>query len=298
MASGRSTSQVKPPPWHEWVVADLFLSELSAGIFLFAALGDLLAPGVYGHASRIGYLVAFPVIVADLACLIADLGDPMRFHHMLRTFKLRSPMSTGVWAISLYAIIAFLGFVLAIADAPHIAFARTLIGAIGIFPALYIGAYKGVLLSATAQPGWRAARWLGAELSTSSGMLGAASLLLIAILISPDLAVYDHNPALIIRYGVLMIFGYRAALFVTLVLNLVATVLVLAQTGRVIAGGFGLARTILFYGLALGAGVILPLIIAVTAEGQAALAAGAVLAMFGALAFRYHLVMMAHEVNA
>jgi hypothetical protein len=129
-------------------------------------------------------------------------------------------------------------------------------------------------------------------------MLGAASLLLIAILISPDPAGYDHNPALIIRCGVLMIFGYRAALIVTLLLSLAATVLVLAQTGRIIAHGFGFARTILFYGLALGAGVILPLVIAVAAEGQAALAAGAVLAMFGALAFRYHLVMMPHEVNS
>ena len=178
MACGRSTSQVKPPPWHRWVVADLFLSELSSGIFLFAALGDLLTPGVYGRVSRIAYLVAFPVIIADLICLIADLGDPMRFYHILRTFKWRSPMSTGVWAISLYAIIAFAAFVLAIADPPQITFARTLIGAIGVFPALYVGAYKGVLLSTTAQPGWKNARWLGAELSISSGMLGAASLLL------------------------------------------------------------------------------------------------------------------------
>ena len=282
MASGRSTSQVKPPPWHGWVIADLFLSELSSGMFLFAALGDVLAPGVYGRASRIGYLVAFPVIVADLVCLIADLGDPIRFHHMLRTFKLRSPMSTGVWAISLYATISFVGCVLAIADAPQIAFARTLIGAIGIVPALYVGAYKGVLLSATVQAGWKDARWLGAELSISSGMLGVASLLLIAILTSAAPAIH----------------GYRAALIVTLLLSLAATVLVLAQTGRVIAHGFGFARTILFYGLALGAGVILPLIIAVAAEGQAALAAGAVLAMFGALAFRYHLVMTPHEVNS
>ncbi len=279
---GRSTSQVKPPPWHGWVVADLFLSELSSGIFLFAALGDLLAPGVYGRVSRIGYLVAFPAIIADLICLIADLGDPMRFYHMLRTFKLRSPMATGVWAISLYAIIAFLGFVLATADAPQIAFARTGIGAVGVFPALYVGAYKGVLLSATAQPGWKNARWLGAELSISSGMLGAASLLLIAILISAGSAVH----------------GYRAALILMLLLELVATGIFLTQTGSVIARGLGFARTILLYGLALGAGVIVPLIITGTAGGHAALAAGAVLAMLGALAFRYRLVMMPHEGNA
>jgi len=282
VAGGRTTSQVKPPPWHGWVVADLFLSELSSGTFLFAALGDVLAPGVYGRVSRIGYLVAFPAIIADLVCLIADLGDPMRFYHMLRTFKLRSPMSTGVWAISLYAAIAFVGFVLAIADAPQLAFARTLFGAVGFFPALYVGAYKGVLLSATAQPVWKDARWLGAELSVSSGMLGAASLLLIAMLISAQSAIHV----------------YRAVLIVMLFLDLVATAVFLAQTGRAIADGFGFARTILFYALALGAGVILPLIIAVAAEEQAALAASAVLAMFGALAFRYHLVMMAHEVNA
>src|SRR5689334_6243066 len=90
----------KAPPWRWLITADLMLSELSAGLFAVAALSNLVADHVYGQVARIGFLMAFPLIVADLCCLVADLGEPLRFHHMLRVFKIRSPMSTGVWAIS------------------------------------------------------------------------------------------------------------------------------------------------------------------------------------------------------
>ena len=60
---------------------------------------------------------------------------------------------------------------------------RLILGGIGIAPALFIGGYKGVLFSATAQADWKDSRWLGAELATSAGLLGVAGLLLTAILL-------------------------------------------------------------------------------------------------------------------
>jgi len=34
--------------------------------------------------------------------LIADLGRPERFHHMLRVAKPSSPMSVGTWILTAY----------------------------------------------------------------------------------------------------------------------------------------------------------------------------------------------------
>src|SRR5581483_6903249 len=100
----------KAPPWHGWVTADLFLLSSAAGTFTVASMMVLLRPWEMDALARAAFLIAFPLMLADLACLILDLGDPARFHHMLRTFKPRSPMSLGVWTISAFSFIAFLAF--------------------------------------------------------------------------------------------------------------------------------------------------------------------------------------------
>src|SRR5215469_13696439 len=156
----------KAPPWHGWVTADTFLLSLATGTFTVAALFVLLRPYEMDAVARIAFLIAFPLMLGDLVCLIADLGDPMRFHHMLRTFKPRSPMSIGVWAISVFSFITFLAFVAAIPEAPQ-ATVR-IIAAVGLLPALVVAAYKGVLFSGTAQPAWRKMRWLGAAFALSA----------------------------------------------------------------------------------------------------------------------------------
>ncbi|MHB8384196.1 MAG: NrfD/PsrC family molybdoenzyme membrane anchor subunit [Candidatus Binataceae bacterium] len=168
----------KAPPWHGWVSADVFLSSLAAGTFIIAALTILARPFMFSALARIAMLAAFPIMLADIVCLLADLGDPMRFHHMLRVFKLGSPMSVGVWAIVVFSMAAFAGFaavMLGLRDS-----AVRIIAAIGLLPALVVGGYKGVLFSITAQPGWRAMRWLGAEFSVSAIAMGTALMLFAA----------------------------------------------------------------------------------------------------------------------
>ncbi|MGH7781492.1 MAG: NrfD/PsrC family molybdoenzyme membrane anchor subunit [Candidatus Binataceae bacterium] len=172
----RARRTTKAPPWHGWVAADVFLSSLSAGTFIVAALAILTRPIMFSTIARIAMLAAFPLILADIICLLADLGDPLRFHHMLRVFKLRSPMSVGVWAIVVFSMIAFAAFAAVILDMRD-PIVRAL-AAIGLVPALFVAGYKGVLFSVTAQPGWRAMRWLGAEFSISATAMGAALMLL------------------------------------------------------------------------------------------------------------------------
>src|SRR4051812_13407100 len=73
----------QPPDWHGLVVWDVFFNALTTGLFLVAAVGELARPGVFGPVAVWAYPLALVLLVADLSCLVLDLGSPSRFHHML-----------------------------------------------------------------------------------------------------------------------------------------------------------------------------------------------------------------------
>src|SRR6516162_2272762 len=78
----------KAPAWHGLVAWDLLFNNLTTGLFLTEALGELTAPDVFGPLAKAAYPLALFLLIVDLLCLVLDLGDPLRFHHMLRVFKL------------------------------------------------------------------------------------------------------------------------------------------------------------------------------------------------------------------
>jgi Polysulphide reductase, NrfD len=281
MAGACPLDVTKPPPWHGWVAADLFLSELSSGLFLVAALGQLISRDAYGPVARIGFLLAFPVILADLVCLVADLGDPTRFHHMLRTFKPYSPMSIGVWGISFYALLSFTCFALialSTVGVPVEGLPLSIAAAVGIVPAMFVGAYKGVLLSATAQPVWCRMRSLGAELSISSAKLGVAATLIIAF-------IRTQAPAAA---------GLRIAFIVLAAIDLAMTLLFAFEGGSEIAARIGTMRAASVYLVLIASTSIAPLVLAIAMTGNNILALAAALAITGTAAFRYFLVILPH----
>jgi hypothetical protein len=178
----------KPPEWHELVVLDVLFNNLTTGLFLMAALGELLAPKVLRDVATWAYPLALVLLLCDLVFLVLDLGDPLRFHHMLRVFKLSSPMSLGTWCLTIYSLFltAIVGIECGAAidlfPAGSLAGWLRTIALVGGLPfAFGSAAYKGVLFSTTAQPGWREARWLGGYLVNSAVMLGAGELLLLAL---------------------------------------------------------------------------------------------------------------------
>jgi hypothetical protein len=178
----------KAPNWHDLVVLDVLFNNLTTGLFLVTAVGELAAPAVFAPVATWAHPLALALVLVDLGLLVLDLGDRLRFHHMLRVFKPSSPMSLGTWCLTVYSLfltaILAVELVVALAWLPGdtgVAWWVRKAAVVGGIPfAFGSAAYKGVLFSTTAQPGWKDARWLGAYLVNSALLLGAAELLLLA----------------------------------------------------------------------------------------------------------------------
>ncbi len=183
---------VRSPDWKWFIIAYFFLAGLGAGIF---ALGSMLT--FWGRekdrpAARLAFLASFPLMLLCPLLLTIDLGRPERFWHMvidpaqgILNFKYWSPMSVGVWALTLFAAFSFLMFAWAVAAGRGMAIARIFDGllgrvvmVLGTISGLYVCAYTGVLLSVSNQPVWSDGWPLGG-LFLASAMSGAAALLLI-----------------------------------------------------------------------------------------------------------------------
>jgi formate-dependent nitrite reductase membrane component NrfD len=153
---------LKTPAWNWMIAAYLFLGGLSGGSAMLAAGADLTGRPGLRKVTRIGSLAS---IVASLYFLIADLGRPERFHHMLRVAKPSSPMSVGTWLLSAYGPGAGLA---AAAEFMPKRLGRTWLGRLvgvlarpaGLWAASTapgVASYTAVLLSQTAVPAWREA---------------------------------------------------------------------------------------------------------------------------------------------
>lgn len=207
--AGRAVT--KAPEWHTLVVFDVLFNNLTTGLFLVAAVGELATPSAFTAVATWAYPIALILLLIDLVFLVLDLGDPLRFHHMLRVFKPSSPMSLGTWCLTVYSLfliaIVAVEFVVAVGWLPGgsaVAWWVRMPAVAGGVPfAFGSAAYKGVLFSTTAQPGWKDARWLGAYLVNSAFLLGAAELLVIAAVAGEREAVDVLLPAV----GLLVVFN-------------------------------------------------------------------------------------------
>ncbi len=183
---------LKKPVWSKEIGIYFFLGGLSAGSYLLARLAERLGGGRYRAVTRAGTAIAAAAVVPCPILLIVDLGDPSRFHHMLRVFKPRSPMNLGSWVLTGYSGVAFLTALrewFRRAGRPgEGALSRAtgvVLDAAGVPLALLFSGYTGVLLSATATPLWSRNSWLG-PLFTASAIGNGASAIALALEFRPS----------------------------------------------------------------------------------------------------------------
>jgi hypothetical protein len=213
-------------------------------------------------------------------CLVLDLGDPWRFHHMLRVFKPSSPMSLGTWCLTIYSLPLTVAAALSLLPegGMTLEWVRRTAVVLGLLPALGSAAYKGVLLSTNAQPGWRDARWLGGYLTNSALLLGCAELLALSVLTGETRATA----------------ALRAALGLLLVLNVIPLGLLFANLRPVLTRSYSREQLWRFGILALGGGTMIPLCL-VLVGGSTPLMLGAVLfLLLGSLVIRFLIIKIPH----
>ena len=152
---------LKTPAWEDKIAYYFFAGGLSGGSALLAAGADLTGRPALRRGARVGGLAA---LAAGTYFLIADLGRPERFHHMLRVAKPTSPMSMGTWMLAGY------GPAIGLAAAAELVpkrwqgtvpgrLVRALARPAGFAAAALapgVASYGAVLLSQTAVPAWNA----------------------------------------------------------------------------------------------------------------------------------------------
>lgn len=175
---GRPT--LKPPVWTWEVPAYFFVGGAAGAAALIGAVAR--RTGASETLVRDARWIAAAGGALSPPLLISDLGRPERFLHMLRVFKLRSPMSVGAWTLvafsSAAAAAAFADVanrstggrlpVTVVADASEVISAAT---------GLVLATYTGVLLGATAIPVWSQHAKLLPIHFGASGLGSAVSLL-------------------------------------------------------------------------------------------------------------------------
>jgi formate-dependent nitrite reductase membrane component NrfD len=248
---------LQSPHWPVLIDVYFFLGGLAGGAFVIATVANLLGAARYRAVVRVGYYLALLALLPCPLILIVDLGVPARFMNMLFRFNPQSPMSMGAWALLGFSACAFLAALFTFLEdtrrARNLSVGKLVVGFIGGFFGFFLAAYPGVLLGATARPLWIEGHALGALFLAVGASTAAATIALVLLAIGKR-----HELAAV-----------RTMTVVALVIQLVSVVIFVASvqvSGRpasvaalqILTGG---RFATLFWGGAIAAGLILPLLL-------------------------------------
>jgi len=203
---------VGDPEWGWWIILYFYLGGIAAGAYFMATLVDLVGSKRDHDLARVGYFIAFPLILLCGLFLTVDLYRPERFWHMMfkseivksamaagwpgtregwslmlhaPMLKYWSPMSVGSWALTLFGLCSLLSLLGSIWPEGRLAwmFRRSLFGKllaiVGCVVGFFIASYTGALLTATNQPIWSDSVWIAPLFLTSSASTGIAAVVLL-----------------------------------------------------------------------------------------------------------------------
>jgi formate-dependent nitrite reductase membrane component NrfD len=200
---------LKKPVWKWEIAGYFFLGGLSAGAYVLGRAAERAGGEKYRDLTRMAANVALGTLIPCPPLLIHDLGDPKRFHHMLRVWKPSTPMNFGTWSIVAYTGMAAYEVVRqylsenerrlpqahksALAKLMNNGTLLLLHDAAGMTFSLLVAGYTGVLLSCTANPLWSKNPYLGPLFSASAIATGAEAVSLALDLFGSDDEDHSHS---------------------------------------------------------------------------------------------------------
>lgn len=213
---------VVPPHWEWYILLYFFFAGLSGGAFVIGTMLRLWGSAADWVASRIAFLISFPLLLICPILLTLDLGKPLSFWHMLidtgpsggLAFKIWSPMSLGAWGLLVFGFFSFVMFLVALGEGDHVHALRgvgrlptnvfgMLFMIVGAIFGIFIAAYTGVLLAVSNQPVW-SDTWSLGGLFLASGLSGAAATILLFSHRNREAMVTDVKLAEADRYFIIL----------------------------------------------------------------------------------------------
>src|SRR5690242_18712717 len=184
---------LKKPTWKWFIPFYMFIGGLGGGVALIGGLADIFGGKRHRATVRRARYIALIVALISPVLLILDLGRPQRFHHMMRVFKVSSPLSVGTWILLAFGLTSGaqaarqaaednfilkresrLGRLARLLPSKPLSLAQALLG-------LGLGGYTGILLAVTAIPLLATAGLLLGPLFLATAVAsGAAALALLA----------------------------------------------------------------------------------------------------------------------
>jgi protein NrfD len=293
-----STFFTEPPHWRWLIVLYFFIGGIAGGCYFLAALIDLFGRPSDRPLARLGYRIAFPAVVVCGILLIADLGRPERFWHMLvqsetwrPMFKSYSPISFGAWGLLAFGFFAFLSFLATLApEDGRDGFARlrspgvlgAIVAVLGGSSGFFLASYTGVLLAVTNRPIWSDTTLLGLVFVISSASTSIALLLLLG------------SRRVFLMGGLRALQRFDIMVLVLELISLIALIVSLGSLARVWLNQWGVLLALGVVGL----GIIVPLMLELRAHTPTAATAraAAVLVLIGGFLLRVVIVLSSESI--
>jgi protein NrfD len=187
-------------PWSWQIALYLWLAGMAGGAYCTAFLADRASGRKQKELLQIATWIGVPMLLLGGLLLTFELGQEVRFWHLLTEFFTLSPMSIGSWLILIWPAVGITLIALWFAEAfdsteqqtglfARIAsWLRPLVPAtevllwVAFVLAILLIVYTGVLLSATNQPLWSETWLLPALFTVSAISTGVGALMVVLLL--------------------------------------------------------------------------------------------------------------------
>jgi len=170
--------------WEYQIWLEMWLGGMAGGAFLSAFLFERFSGGDNKQLLRPAAFLSVPLVAIALILSLLDLGEPLRFWHMLVVVKPLSPIWIGASLLVPFAGICFLMVILWIIEGRMTEEKgkglRAVIGILGwinLLVSAVLISYSGVLLSSTNVPLWAGTDLLSPMFVVSAVATGIAIML-------------------------------------------------------------------------------------------------------------------------
>jgi formate-dependent nitrite reductase membrane component NrfD len=295
---------LQEPHWANWmIVIEMFIAGAAAGTYLaYVLIGLTRNRQDRGVAHLLGFIPA-PLMLLVALLLVVDLGQPLRFQHLLFTHPLAlgerpgpfflnpmSPMSWATYLLPLFGLFTAIAFLDSLAHGlareprdrkwPLEAIAHNpILLAIGGVVGLAMAAYPGVMLNVMQQTVWTDSILMGAMYVAMAALSGMGVAALAARWLRATMTATAIRDALL---WIAVINAVLIALFLISISRFVAPVVLSLIVGPVFWLGV----------VVVGLAIPIWLLISRRANLESVALAGG-LALVGALAFRYSVLYSA-----